>query len=42
MSLHSSTRYGQHETAPDFIDSRDLVLLGGFEADIDCLKLDRG
>ena len=28
-------------TAPDFVDSRGLVLLGGFEAGIDCLKLDR-
>ncbi|ALO66653.1 hypothetical protein AS189_09315 [Arthrobacter alpinus] len=28
-------------TAPGFIDSRGLVFLGGFEAGIHCLKLDR-
>jgi hypothetical protein len=28
-------------TAPDFVDSRGLGSLGGFEAAIDCLKLDR-
>lgn len=28
-------------TAPGFVDSRGLVFLGGFEAGIHCLKLDR-